>query len=67
MEEKVKVDYIYKIIITQAICMGIILASIMLIKYISKSTYTELKNFYETYICDDTTITEVLEDGLDEI
>lgn len=64
MEEKLtpnKPDYIYKIIITQVICIALILATIAVTKYIFKSTYEELKTLYETYICDDTTVSEIME------
>ena len=67
MEEKVKVDYLYKIVITQVICVVLIMACILVVKYFFKSTYIELKNFYEIYICDDTSVEEVLKEGLDEI
>ena len=67
MEENVKVDYIYKIVVTQVICVALIMASVLVVKYFFKSTYIELKDFYEIYICDDTSVEEVLKEGLDEI
>lgn len=67
MEEKVKVDYIYKIIVTQVICVALIMITILVAKYFFKTAYTELKDFYEIYICDDTSVEEVLREGLDEI
>lgn len=64
MEENLtpkKSDYLYKIIITQVICITMILATIAITKYVFKSTYKELKTLYETYICDDTTVSEIME------
>ena len=67
MEENIKVDYLYKIVVTQVICVALILLSVLVVKYFFKSTYKELKEFYEIYICDDTSANEVLKEGLDEI
>ncbi len=67
MEENIEVDYLYKIVVTQVICVSLILLSVLVVKYFFKSTYKELKDFYEIYICDDTNVEEVLKEGLDEI
>mgnify|MGYP006992207729 CR=1 FL=1 len=48
------------IIITQGICVLIILTSVVVIKYFFKSTYKELKSFYISCVCSDTDIKEVL-------
>ena len=71
-EEAVKAkqtDRWAQIIITECICVGIILISVLVIKYFFKDTYNELKVWYEKNICDTTEISEVLETegGLDEV
>ena len=48
------------IIITQAICIALILIAVLITKYFFKDTYNELKIFYEQQICDDTDINEVI-------
>ncbi|MBE6750003.1 MAG: hypothetical protein E7560_02445 [Ruminococcaceae bacterium] len=48
------------IIITQGICVLIILTSVVVIKYFFKSTYKKLESFYSAYICSDTDINEVI-------
>lgn len=56
------------IIITQFICVAIILSTILITKFFFKDTYTELKEWYKTNICNDTDINEILQDGdIDEI
>ena len=62
-----KTDYIYKIVITQIICVVLLLAVVAITKYIFKDTYKELKVWYETYICDDTTVSEIMEGLENEI
>lgn len=61
--KKSSIDYIYKIIITEILCVVIILAAVIVVKYAFKDTYKELKEWYETYICDETSIDEVLKEG----
>lgn len=48
------------IIITQAICIALILIAVLITKYFFKDTYNELKIFYEQQICADTDINEVI-------
>lgn len=48
------------IIITQAICVALILMAVLVTKYFFKDTYNELKLFYEQQICADTDINEVI-------
>lgn len=55
------------VLITRLICMGIILASVLIVKYFFEDTYKELKNWYELYICDQTDINEVLLGDKNEI
>lgn len=49
-----KPDYLLKIIITQFICMAVIIGVCLGVKFFFKETYKELKNWYQTEICDDT-------------
>ena len=51
------------IIITQAICVSIILIGILITKYFFKATYSDIKEWYEINIQNDTDINEVLNDG----
>ena len=51
------------ITITQLICVVIILLSVLITKFFFKSTYAELKAWYNTNIMNDTDINEVLKDG----
>ena len=66
-EKKPRFDCIYKIIITETICVLIILAGITAVKYLFTDTYGDLKAWYEEYICDETNIDEVLEEIENEI
>ncbi len=52
----------HKIIITQVIVLGIILAGVFLIKYTNMSNYKKITAFYEKYFCDDTSVTQVLQE-----
>lgn len=53
----------FHIIITQAVCVSIILIGILITKYFFKSTYKDIKEWYEINIQNDTDINEVLSDG----
>lgn len=52
----------FGIIITQITVTLIILLSVLAVKYFFKSTYKELKVWYDTNICAETDINEVLDD-----
>lgn len=56
-----KPDYLLKIIITQFICMAVIIGVCLGVKFFFKETYKELKNWYQTEVCDDTDIRLVTE------
>lgn len=62
-------NYFSIIIITQCICIAIILLSVFAVKYFFRGTYKQLKEWYNQKICVDTDINEVLKsDGdTDEI
>ena len=49
------------IIIAQAVCVAIILLSVLCVKYFRKDEYTGLKAWYSTEIATDTDIREVTE------
>ena len=61
------IDYVYKIIITEILCVLIIIGGITVIKYLFADTYKDLKVWYEEYICDETSINEVMEEIENEI
>ena len=48
------------IVITQSVCILIILISLLLIKYFSADTFSSIKKWYENNICNDTDVNEVL-------
>lgn len=60
-ETENKNSYFANIIITQGICLVFILLCVISLKFISKSDYKKLKNFYQTEICANTSVSEVLE------
>lgn len=49
------------IIITQALCMLVVLLSVITIKYLFKSEFKTLQKWYLKEFCNDTTIEEVIE------
>jgi hypothetical protein len=51
------------IIVTQIICVSLILISLLTANFFLKNTYKELKNWYNENICNDTNIDEVLKSG----
>ena len=53
-------EYFYKIIITELICIGLIIISVFLIKSFSNKIYSSLKEFYIQNLCVDTDINEVI-------
>ena len=48
------------IIITQFLCVTVVLLSVLTIKYFFKSEFKSLKKWYTAEICDDTRIEEVI-------
>ncbi len=58
-----------QVIITQCICVAIILATVLVTKYLFSDNYAQLKDWYTQNICADTDINEVLlsEGETDEI
>lgn len=61
------IDYVYKIIITEILCVLIIIGGITVVKYLFTNTFKDLNVWYEEYICDETSINEVLEEIENEI
>ena len=57
---KIKNPFI-SIMITQSVCVMLILISLVSIKYFFENTYNDLKKFYNSEICSDTDIDEVIE------
>lgn len=60
-EENRKSGYYINIIITQTICVVIVLLSVLVLKYFFKGEYKAVKNWYKTEIATNTDIDEVLE------
>lgn len=48
------------IVITEFICVAVVLLSVLSIKYFFKSEFKSLKKWYTAEICDDTRIEEVI-------
>ena len=60
-ENKAKnVNCYFCIVITQAVCVAIILISLICIKYFFKSTYKKINTFYNEEICSTTDVNEVI-------
>lgn len=58
------------IIITEAVVTAVILLSVIAVKYFFKGTYPSLKEWYNTNICAETNVGEVIETaggGADEV
>ncbi len=53
------------IVITQVVCVSIILLSLILMKYFWHDTFDSVKKWYEINICNDTDVNEVLQSGGD--
>ena len=61
---------VFGIIIAEAAVAALILLSVLTVKYFFKGTYSELKKWYNTNICAETEISEVIETsggGADEV
>ena len=56
-----KNDYLFKIIITQFLCVAVIIGICIGVKCFFKGTYKELKVWYLSEVCDKTDINQVLE------
>lgn len=55
-----------KIIITQIVCVAILIATVLVIKIFFSGSYKRVKNWYNENICSQTTISDILEsDGGD--
>ncbi len=57
-------DWFYKVLIIQTICVLVILAGVMTIKYFFKNQFLKVTEFYKENIMADTYIAEVLEDAV---
>lgn len=50
-----------KIIIIEAVCVAIILLTVLTTKFFFKNTFSDIKKWYQSNICIDTDINQVLE------
>lgn len=58
------------IIITQAICVAIIILTVVVTKYFFKGCYEDIKNWYQEHVSVQTSVSEVIEfldGGTDEV
>ncbi len=56
-------EMLFPIIITQSVCIALILLTLFAVKLFFKGTYKEAKKWYDGNFCIDTSISEVLEVG----
>lgn len=61
-----KSEMLFPFVITQAVCVALILLTILATKLFFKGTYNKAKIWYEKNICVDTTIESVLEATTEE-
>ncbi len=59
-----KKDNLYRLIITQSICIGIIILSVLVTKYFFKGTYKKFVAWYNRNVTVTTDINEVLSDEI---
>ena len=59
-----KIDNFSRLIITQAVCIVIIISSVIAVKYFFKGTYQKLLSWYNENVCVTTDINEVLSDEI---
>lgn len=55
-----KKDILLAVIITEALCIAVILAGILLMKYFSANNFNSLKDFYSEHFKTETTVSEVI-------
>ena len=55
-------EWFYKVIILQAVCVLLIILSVLAVKYFYKSEFKKVQAFYYENIAVDTDINEVLKD-----
>lgn len=55
-----KKDILLAVIITQFICIAIILAGILLMKYFSANNFDSIKDFYSEHFKTETTVSDVI-------
>lgn len=53
-------EWFYKVVILQAICVLLIILSVLAVKYFYKSEFEKVREFYNDYIAVDTDVNEVL-------
>ncbi len=63
-DKKIKVrPFFVKCLVIEIITVFLILISVLIVKLTNKKVYIKIKEFYETYILDETSTDEVLKDG----
>ena len=55
-----KKDILLAVIITEAVCIAIILAGILLIKYFSANNFDSVRDFYSEHFKTETTVSDVI-------
>lgn len=61
-QPKTITDKWFKIIVTQALCVLIILLTITIVKFFFKGTFSKLKVWYTQNICAQTDVNEVIQE-----
>lgn len=54
-------EWFYKVVIVQSVCVFLIIASVLVVKYFFKDTYKQVKDFYNDHLNSDTSVSEVIE------
>ena len=57
-----KKDILLAVIITEVICMAIILAVILLMKYFSANDFSSVRDFYSEHFLTETTVSDVIKE-----
>ena len=55
-----KKDILLAVIITEALCIAIIFAGILLMKYFSANNFNSIKDFYSEHFKTETTVSDVI-------
>lgn len=61
VDKKIKNTYI-SVCVTQAICIAVVLAALLIIKFFSVEKYKKIERLYNRYVADDTDVSNVFDE-----
>lgn len=61
VDKKIKNTYI-SVCVTQAICIAVVLAALLIIKFFSVEKYKKIERLYDRYVADDTDVSNVFDE-----